>query len=294
MECGFSMDRKHQSPSLADPTSRERALLEIRHRLLPGPSATITSPASTDQPSSSTSDSVRQKLLEEAPVIPFDIDLHFWEDPTAEVHRVLKSNIGSNYWASKDDQEFELEDQSGGHQRRTMTFGGTFEPVKWACRAPLPSGKLCPRRDRVKCPFHGKIVARNEMGCPVDVEDAATEQAQASEMVGGQADWQEVQRDIEAATGLDLGGGKGKKRTARTTREGDKLTQKEKYARLTNVNKNQDSPRSRLEAKVLDPKAMKRVATNMSNIASKKHQEKFGNQFNYAMRKWAGTAFCKL
>ena len=33
---------------------------------------------------------------------------------------------------------------------RKITFGGTFEPIKWSCRALLPSGKLCPRRDRVK------------------------------------------------------------------------------------------------------------------------------------------------
>ena len=36
---------------------------------------------------------------------------------------------------------------------RKITFEGKFQPVKWACRVPLPSGKLCPRRDRVKvCP----------------------------------------------------------------------------------------------------------------------------------------------
>ena len=43
-----------------------------------------------------------------------------------------------------------------------------FCPVKWSCRAPLPSGKLCPRNDRKKCPLHGPIVARNELGEPKD------------------------------------------------------------------------------------------------------------------------------
>ena len=33
---------------------------------------------------------------------------------------------------------------------RKIEFSGKFEPVKWACRAPLPSGKLCPRMDRNK------------------------------------------------------------------------------------------------------------------------------------------------
>ena len=43
---------------------------------------------------------------------------------------------------------------------RKITFEGKFQPVKWACRAPLPSGKLCPRRDRVKvclCACHRVI-----------------------------------------------------------------------------------------------------------------------------------------
>lgn len=31
-----------------------------------------------------------------------------------------------------------------------VEYTTNFEPVKWACRAPLPSGKLCPRQDRVK------------------------------------------------------------------------------------------------------------------------------------------------
>lgn len=36
----------------------------------------------------------------------------------------------------------------------------TFQPVRWQCRAPLPSGRLCPRRDRVKCPLHGRVLPR--------------------------------------------------------------------------------------------------------------------------------------
>ena len=51
---------------------------------------------------------------------------------------------------------------------KQFTFLETFEEVKWACRAPLSSGKLCPRKDRVKCPLHGKVIARDNMGNPVN------------------------------------------------------------------------------------------------------------------------------
>ena len=56
---------------------------------------------------------------------------------------------------------------------RVMTYAGEFEPVKWTCRAPLPNGKLCPRMDRQKCPFHGKIIGRDKMGNPTDPKDIA-------------------------------------------------------------------------------------------------------------------------
>ena len=44
------------------------------------------------------------------------------------------------------------------------------------CRAPmgLPNGKLCPRMDKIKCPFHGKIVDRDENGAVVDRSSAAS------------------------------------------------------------------------------------------------------------------------
>lgn len=38
------------------------------------------------------------------------------------------------------------------------------------CRALLPSGRLCPRRDLFNCPFHGKIIPRDEEGLPLDDE----------------------------------------------------------------------------------------------------------------------------
>lgn len=44
---------------------------------------------------------------------------------------------------------------------RTINFTGKFEPVKWACRAPLQNGKLCPRRDRVKVLCQEEIKLRS-------------------------------------------------------------------------------------------------------------------------------------
>jgi hypothetical protein len=41
-----------------------------------------------------------------------------------------------------------------------------MSPFAQACRFPLGNGRLCPRRDRIKCPHHGVIVGRDEHGIP--------------------------------------------------------------------------------------------------------------------------------
>ena len=58
------------------------------------------------------------------------------------------------------------------YSSRKIDFSGKFVPVKWTCRAPLSTGRLCPRMDRVKCPFHGPIIARNNDGSPANIADA--------------------------------------------------------------------------------------------------------------------------
>lgn len=83
---------------------------------------------------------------------------------------------------------------------------GKFEPVKWSCRARLPSGKLCPRKDREKCPLHGKIVARDNMGQPSTTEDRLAEEKREEEEKQRNPDWQDsnLLRELKAATGVDL------------------------------------------------------------------------------------------
>ena len=85
-------------------------------------------------------------------------------------------------------------------------FSGKFQPVKWSCRAPLPNGKLCPRRDREKCPFHGKIMARDSAGQPSKPEDRLAEEKRAEVEKQQNPDWQDpnLLKELKAATGIDL------------------------------------------------------------------------------------------
>ena len=131
----------------------------------------------------------------------------------------------------------------------------TFEEVKWTCRTPLPSGRLCPRKDRLKCPLHGKVIARDNMGSPVEKNDSIKTLPQETDN-----DWQdpELLGDIEAATGINLKmpnkKGKGKK---------------SKESNLTNIKAMQNTVRKRLEKKIFNRSSMKRVATDLNLSESK-------------------------
>lgn len=74
-----------------------------------------------------------------------------------------------------------------------------------SCNVRLDSGKLCPRRDKIKCPFHGKIIPRDHNGVPLNEEDRLEEERQAKRRPQV-PEWQdpELLADIRAATGVDL------------------------------------------------------------------------------------------
>lgn len=149
---------------------------------------------------------------------------------------------------------------------------GTFEPVKWSCRAPLPSGRLCPRQDRVKCPLHGMIIARDKMGQPSNAEDQ--QQAASVEVDSRTPDWQdpELLRDIEAQTGINLRVPKKGERGRKTSR---------KYPGLIDIKKEENTSRKRLEKKVFNRSVMKRVTATMNKIDANRFKDKFADQFNY-------------
>ncbi|XP_031572194.1 UV-stimulated scaffold protein A-like [Actinia tenebrosa] len=281
-----------------DPTSHARAILEARKKQrstdLKGnqaDSSTTTSYIPTIGSSSLVESEKRSKLLEKAPVVPFDMDLYHWEDPNYDPPKIIRSDNFNNFWANSDMEAEQLfKEDKGSMLKRRITFGGKFEPVKWACHAPLPNGKLCPRKDRIKCPFHGLIVARDDKGNPVgerNIDTSAPSTSTSLSQATSTEDWKDIQQDIEAATGLDLGKNvkkrKGQKRKSGTSEK--ELSRKQKYSRLTDIHKSTKTPRSRLERKVLSRDSMKRVAEEMDNLATKRFLDKFGDQFNYQLRK---------
>uniref|UniRef100_A0A8C2EWW6 UV-stimulated scaffold protein A n=1 Tax=Cyprinus carpio TaxID=7962 RepID=A0A8C2EWW6_CYPCA len=215
------------------------------------------------------------------------------QDPTcaAATLRVLKQRLYSapstrnasqhQFWVPHEvEEEVENEELSAEMKSRYITFAGKFKPVEHKCKAPMPNGSLCERQDRVKCPFHGHIIPRDELGRPVNPEDALRLEKEKRKREEEQPDWRdpELMREIEAATGEDLGSskiyGKGK--------NGNKGKSKKKYPNLTDLKQNASTSRSRLEKKVFNKSSMRRVTEVMNKMDKRKH-EKFSNQFNYAL-----------
>lgn len=124
---------------------------------------------------------------------------------------------------------------------RTRTYVSQTTPIKWKCRVSLGNGKLCERMDRYKCPFHGKIIARDEQGRAADETIRIREKELAKKRTV--PDWQdpEMLEDIRLATGIDL-----------RMNEGNKKKKKKKESGLTEIGVEEDTARSRLEKKLLN------------------------------------------
>lgn len=267
-----------------DPTCAAATLKLIRDKLPKLPSLNTSSSSNPEPAASGELVSETGKLEEErakAPIIPFGLDLYYWGQDQPTAGKILKFSSQHRFWAPNEmEEEVENKEVAEMLKSRCITFSGKFEPVKHKCRAPMPDGRLCERQDRVKCPFHGKIIPRDDSGNPVNPEDKMREEKKRFEKQAEQPEWQdpEFMREVEAATGIDLGSsrysGKGK--------GGKNKGKKRKYPNLTDLKQEANTSRSRLGKKVFNKGAMKRVVKAMNRMDQKKH-EKFANQFNYAL-----------
>ena len=124
------------------------------------------------------------------------------------------------------------------------TFPAELPTITWKCRAPLGNGKLCERMDRYKCPFHGRIIARNEQGQAADEKTRIQEEEQLAKERTVPA-WQdpEMLEDIRMATGINL-------RMDDTNKK--KKKKKKKQSGLTEFNIEENTVRKRLERKIFN------------------------------------------
>ena len=105
-----------------------------------------------------------------------------------------------------------------------------------SCRALLPSGRLCPRQDKQNCPFHGRIIIRDNEGLPID--DALRKEELDLRAEKKLNEWRDPNylKMLSERTGIDLTGAALGKR-------------KRKYPNLIDIKVEHNTPRKRLMRK---------------------------------------------
>jgi len=237
----------------------------------PGPSRPRTTTTTSVVKRSRTEEAGVPK--ESVPVLPFDVDLMDWGEELRP-KKILVQADTHRFWGANMGEDRVVEVPGSAQRLRSIEFTGQFEPVKWACRAPLPlSGRLCPRRDRHKCPLHGPIVARDA----VTGEPAAAGKETGNRPPSNGKDevaWNDpdLLREVEQATGQDLGSSSSLKKKGRG----------KKSSGLTNIDLEETkTTRKRLEKKLFNRGSMRRVAASLDKADTIRTKGKFSDQFNY-------------
>ncbi|KAJ1948305.1 hypothetical protein EC988_005231, partial [Linderina pennispora] len=130
---------------------------------------------------------VEKQLLKTAPVVEFGQDLMYWDKNTVDAN-VTGLEIRHRFLGSAREQAVLKGDAVDKLRKRTLLYSDVAQniskrPVIKECRAPLRNGKLCRRRDLVACPYHGKVVPRDEHGnCVGQGAEEAEEAEDAKEI----------------------------------------------------------------------------------------------------------------
>ncbi|KAK6107718.1 hypothetical protein QQG55_29325 [Brugia pahangi] len=200
------------------------------------------------------------------PVLSYGLDLKYWGENDIKPAEVPRNNADCHrFWRPSDESCSTNLDISEAYHARVITFVGQQLMSSRQCRVPLSDGTLCPRMDQKRCPLHGKIIDRDEMGFPVNeiIEKSCNSEHDAKEE-------EEYIRDVEAATGVNLRGNvKRRKRKRQEDTEGNAPV----------------AVRNRLSAKLFNRSTMKRVYETLESVRKARATRNFEHQFNYALTK---------
>uniref|UniRef100_A0A7E4URU5 UV-stimulated scaffold protein A n=1 Tax=Panagrellus redivivus TaxID=6233 RepID=A0A7E4URU5_PANRE len=205
------------------------------------------------------------------PVIPtlsYGLDLKYWGQDVEPAEKVKNQFDGHRFW--RPPVEEANQESSDVYRSRVMTYVGEMPAITRSCRAPLASGSLCPRMDRFKCPLHGPIVDRDELGQRADGKSDNFEKLTKSQQAHLEAEEEAYYRDLEKQTGGKFNAelAKGKRKRAKVK---PKKREKSEAAKT----------RDRLKTKLFNKKSLRRVTETLETIQKNKAAQKFGHQFNY-------------
>ncbi|KAF7732384.1 hypothetical protein EC973_005280 [Apophysomyces ossiformis] len=217
-------------------------------------------------------DPVREEHLRIAPVVEWGDDLYYWDKKNVQFntsgiersHRFMGVGEGTQ----------EMPEHLLENLRKRTTFYRSEQPKELpACKAPLRSGGLCPRRDLVQCPFHGKIIPRDDFGQPLDLSFSQEDRIAGSSSTGSSnsahALWQEIEKDVMAQAG--------QKHISKDAKQ----RKKRKATALIDVRKKKETSYTRLQKKLNDPKIKQLVEAAAEHEQSIKLRDQQVSRWQY-------------
>ncbi|KAM3581306.1 hypothetical protein VKS41_006131 [Umbelopsis sp. WA50703] len=231
----------------------------------------------------------REELLKVAPVVEWGDDLYYWDKQDVQFnqsgleyhHRFLGDGEGANTLS---------EETLNALKMRAVYYKPEWPKKLKACRAPLKSGSLCPRRDLVTCPFHGPIIPRDEIGRPVDpktnapiadgnikedgsVDEEKNESVFSAVGASQPALWEQISNDVMLQQGIT---------PIASNKRGQKRKQKSAPSALIDVRKKPETRMDRLQRRLEDPRMKKIVEESLDYDRDMKLRDKKANS-------WRGT-----
>ncbi|KAI8384875.1 uncharacterized protein BYT42DRAFT_563925 [Radiomyces spectabilis] len=211
-------------------------------------------------------DPLREELLKRAPVVEWGDDLYYWDKTSVQFntsgiersHRFMGVGEGTNEMPQHLLEEL---------RKRPLYYKSDVKQNLKACRAPLHNGSLCPRRDLVTCPFHGKIIPRDELGRPVRPEDQVSTPVEDDPRAPESPSlWQQLEGDVMQQAGQERIDSNAKRRKKQT-----------KKSALIDVRKKPESSYTRLQKRLDDPKLRRLVEEAAEYEQSLKARNKQAN-----------------
>ncbi|KAF9428176.1 hypothetical protein BGZ94_003182 [Podila epigama] len=249
-------------------------------------------------------DSSRQKkLLSRAPVVAWDEDLAIWDKKEIAfntsglefAHRFLGVGDGSNLVSDATLERMKM---------RTTVYTPEVPKVIKACRFPMSNGKLCMRRDLVRCPYHGPVVPRDELGqiqLPPEEggfvredDDKGLNDAEEADLIArayraastgdtgasskksrffkDTSTWEDIEDDVHNALGLEKIEQK-RRRGQGTGEPGGKKKAKKPLSALVNITKPPDSSKVRLQRHMAKRDTQHAIVQDRVNESSAKTRD---------------------
>jgi hypothetical protein len=108
-----------------------------------------------------------KELYKTAPVVEFNDDLLYWGRTKIQFNEFSGMERSHRFFGVSEGNNYISDESLERLQKRAIFFPKKKSVVYPECRAKMPNGTLCKRRDMYNCPYHGKIIPRDDEGNPI-------------------------------------------------------------------------------------------------------------------------------